>query len=172
MLETRLVRCSLLDDAAWAATFKEAESGRAGLHLAIFEEPYLSYILEGKKTIESRFGVQRTPPFGRVERGDVILLKATSGPVVGIAQAANVWSYRLGVNEWREIRERFGPGLCLENEPDFVAQRSRSRYATLIRLANVRRLSPVAVTKRDRRGWVVLRDAGAPPAFPGFEAFA
>jgi hypothetical protein len=39
-------------------------------------EPYLGYILEGKKTIESRFSKPLIPPYRRVALGDVVLLKA------------------------------------------------------------------------------------------------
>ncbi len=35
-------------------------------HLAVMHEPYLSYVLEGRKTIESRFSRHRVAPFDQV----------------------------------------------------------------------------------------------------------
>ena len=64
------------------------------LHLAILVEPYLQFILEGRKTVESRFSVRRGAPYGTVQRGDVVVLKRSGGPVVGLAQVAHVWFYR------------------------------------------------------------------------------
>src|SRR5437867_4139305 len=54
------------------------------LHLAVLLEPYLGYVLEGRKTVESRFSAVRCPPYRRVQSGDVVLLKSSGGPVEGI----------------------------------------------------------------------------------------
>lgn len=43
------------------------------IHLAILTEPYLEWILSGKKTVESRFSIHRVPPFGVVSPGDAFL---------------------------------------------------------------------------------------------------
>lgn len=132
---------------------RDASTG--GLHLAVFVEPYLSYVLEGKKTVESRFSTRRLPPFGQLQRGDVLLLKRAAGPILGICRVGGVWFYRLEPKSWSEIRERFGRGLCL-NEDEFLDSRGRASYATLMQLEGVRFLEPVEINKRDRRGWVVL----------------
>ena len=66
-----------------------------GVHLAIFVEPYLELVLAGKKTIESRFSANRCPPYNAVKKGDLLLLKRSGGPVVGVATVGQVWSYDL-----------------------------------------------------------------------------
>ena len=35
------------------------------LHLGIFTEPYLTYMLDGKKTIESRFSKNKIAPYNQ-----------------------------------------------------------------------------------------------------------
>lgn len=47
------------DDVIWSKRIAQISNRppNFGLHLAIFVEPYLQYIFEGKKTVESRFGV-------------------------------------------------------------------------------------------------------------------
>src|SRR5262245_24088979 len=65
------------------------------LHLGVFSEPYLRFILEGTKTVESRFSIKPCAPYRRVAEGDIILLKEVGGPVVGLCQVGSVWYYEL-----------------------------------------------------------------------------
>ena len=128
----------------------------AGLHLAVLIEPYLTYILDGTKTVESRFGVQRRAPYGQVAPEDVILLKESGGPVIGLCLVSEVWSYRLNASSWQEVTTRFTEALCVQ-DPGFWAARRHASYATLMRISSVRSIDPVTIPKSDRRGWVVLR---------------
>ena len=144
----------------WTRKLRAASIGHVGLHLGVFSEPYLTHILNGRKTVESRFGATRRPPFQKVEGGDILLLKKSSGPIVAIAHVTDVWYYELGRLGFESVIERFGPALCLEEE--FIRTKSCSAFATLIRLDHVQGLKDVKVDKRDRRGWVVLRQRDAP----------
>lgn len=137
-----------------------------GIHLAVFVEPFLGYVLDGSKTVESRFSANRCAPFGRVHRGDVLLLKRSGGPVVGIARVRAVWSYHLGGSSWKVIRERFAEALRAQ-APEFWEQRRQASYATLMSIDRVLELKPVQWEKRDRRGWVVIRSGGQPSLFRG-----
>ncbi|MCI9434957.1 MAG: hypothetical protein HFI86_06785 [Bacilli bacterium] len=38
------------------------------IHLGIFSEPYLTYMLEGKKTIESRFSKNKIVPYNKIQK--------------------------------------------------------------------------------------------------------
>lgn len=127
-----------------------------GVHLAVFVEPFLQYLLEGRKTIESRFSIHRRPPFGCVEPGDLILVKQSAGPIVALAEVSSVWYYELDASARDFIRSRFSEQLCID-DPDFWDAKAEACYATLMQLARVERLKPFACEKRDRRGWVVLR---------------
>lgn len=126
------------------------------VHLAIFVEPFLSYVLDGRKTVESRFSCVRCPPYRRVQRGDVVLLKASGGPVVGLFQVGQAWCYRLDPQSWQMIRREFADALCAQ-DPGFWAARQKASFATLMQVERVFRFDPVPWQKRDRRGWVVLR---------------
>lgn len=144
----------------WTQRLQAAAIGRVGLHLGVFCEPYLTYILEGRKTVESRFGATRQPPFHRVDGGDILLLKRSSGPIVAIADIADVWYYELNRCEFQAIVKRFGSAMCLEEE--FIKSKSSSAFATLIRLDRVHGLDDLEVRKSDRRGWVVLHPRISP----------
>jgi hypothetical protein len=124
-------------------------------HLAVCAQPYLSKILSGEKTIESRFGRSRSAPFGKVGEGDVILLKETAGPISALALVASVRCFGpLGPNEAEHIMDDYQTELQLEQA--FKSLKKRSLYATLITLSDVCSIKPTPVKKVDRRSWVVL----------------
>jgi hypothetical protein len=110
--------------------------------------------LDGTKTIESRFGQRRSVPYERVTAGDIMLLKAASGPVVGIARIAKAAYFDLRTEPLAKIRKRFSKAIAADD--DFWEWCKDASYATLLEVEEVRRLAPIACPKRDRRGWVVL----------------
>jgi hypothetical protein len=126
-----------------------------GIHLAIFAEPFLSLVLSGEKTIESRFSRNRCAPYGEIEDGDIILLKEVAGPICGLALARRIWCYDLVTEPIDRIRRRFGAGIRADDE--FWSSRADALYATLIELDAPTSIAPVTCDKRDRRGWVSLR---------------
>jgi hypothetical protein len=125
-------------------------------HLAVFVEPFLSYVLDGSKTVESRFSVNRTEPYRRVAVGDAVLIKSSGGPIVAVAEVRQAAFYQLDREQLDLIRERFGPELRVEGEA-FWEDRKECCFATIVGLGNVHRIEPVECDKRDKRGWVRLR---------------
>ena len=156
------VRSAARRDSAWSAFFDEvmADEAPVALHLAIFVEPYLQFVLDSSKTVESRFSRNGCAPFGRVHRGDVLLLKRASGPLVGACTVGDVWDYRLTPRAWAEIEGRFGSAICPQE--GFWELKRQAAYATLMRISEPRALPAIDVPKRDRRGWVVLTDLREP----------
>lgn len=137
-------------------TIIEQGNFRFGIHLAIFVEPYLQYIIKGKKTVESRFSVNRIAPFKRIFQGDLVLLKKSGGPVIGFCLVKNVWFYQLNPSTWNEIRNNFESALCIR-DPQFWESKKDASYATLIELGEFNLFSSIKFQKQDRRGWVVLK---------------
>lgn len=147
-------------DSFWESYLEQLSSlGTAPftLHLAILVEPYLQFILDGKKTVESRFSTRKFAPYNRVDKGDVVLLKKSSGPIVGLCQVNYVWFYQLDPESWRTIREDFAVAICAQ-DPDFWKEREAATFATLMRIQHVKSIDPIKFVKRDRRGWVVLHE--------------
>ena len=150
-------------DSVWVerlTRLQSADNSPCSLHLAVFVEPYLKYVLQGAKTIESRFSLRRCAPHGRVRPDDLLLLKRSGGAIIGLCTVSNVWLYHLDPASWQFIRREFTQALCAQ-DPAFWQQRERANFATLLRVENVRPIAPLSFPKRDRRGWVVLRH-GAP----------
>ena len=141
----------------------DGRPGGVGVHLAVFVEPFLSAILDGRKTIESRFALHRCAPYQQVESGDVILLKRSGGPVVGVAKARRPDYFQLGPGDLDQIRLEHAQELfALDDE--FWSSRADKRYATLIGLEDTARIDDMRVEKRDRRGWVSFPKAIRAPA--------
>jgi hypothetical protein len=132
-----------------------SEGGQPRLHLAVCIEPYLSFMLDGKKTVESRFSSVRCSPFHKVSKGDVILLKKAGGPVVGLCRVEAAWFYELDPDTLNDIRRDFSQAICPAG-PDFWRSRERASFATLLSISDVERIAPFSVEKRDRRGWVTF----------------
>lgn len=126
-----------------------------GVHLAVFSEPYLSLVLNGRKKIESRFSRNRCAPFDEVSEGDIILLKEVAGPVCGVALARRIWYFDLDNDPIDVIRETYGDAILAADE--FWSDKEQSSFATLIELETPSPIEPLPFDKRDRRGWVSLR---------------
>ena len=84
------------------------------LHLAIFSEPFLSLLLDGRKTIESRFSVNRIAPYQQACVDDLVLIKAASGPVVGLCLLDHPGYYELDDESWESIPREFGERICAD----------------------------------------------------------
>jgi hypothetical protein len=148
------VRRAMIGHAFWHTRLRAHVSPR--LHLAILVEPYLQWILAGRKAVESRFSRDRRPPFQSVRAGDIVLLKRSAGPVLGIAHIAAAHYYELTPAILRQIRHRFAAKIGAETEA-FWRQRRALRVASHFRLAHIHPLPPIACAKRDQRAWVVLQ---------------
>ena len=135
------------------------DSTANSVHLAIFMEPYLKLILEGRKTVESRLNSHRCAPYQKVEVGDILLLKGSGGPVVGLCEVANVWFYELDPESWDTIKRDFAQDLAIQDRT-FWQTREHASYATLMRIRNVCPIEPAKFVKHDRRGWVLLKANG------------
>lgn len=75
-------------------------------HLAIFTGPFLDLVLEGKKTIESRFSKVRCAPYGVATEGDIVLMKKAGGLVIGkftVSRAETFNNLRREINIIRRI---------------------------------------------------------------------
>ena len=130
-------------------------------HLVILRPPFLRRVLDGSKRVECRLAARRIAPYRQVRRGDMLWLKLASGPIKARTRVAQTWHFALDEMEDRgELVRRFdgvlgAPGWLGENLP-------QARYATFVRLGRVEEVPDVWIDKRDRRGWVVLKEGLTP----------
>ena len=129
----------------------------ANYHLVILKKPYLQAILDGSKTIESRFTKTKRPYFGRVLRGDKLFLKESSGPVCAVATAVAVKNFE-GLTPQRviEIKRRYNQHI--KGSDEHWKSKADCRFGVLVWLKDVEPIKPVRICKKDWRGWVVLTE--------------
>jgi hypothetical protein len=131
-----------------------------GLHLAIFNEPFLSAVLTGNKTIESRFTTKNIQPFGKVYSGDIILVKESGGKVLGffIAKNVNYWHRSIN-NTLFSLKHKYDKGICSNLVNDFWETKRNCKYGTLISIDKFEKINPFSTEKNDRSGWVVIKES-------------
>ena len=130
-----------------------------GVHVAIFAEPYLTYLIQGKKTLESRFSVNKISPYGKVYEGDLVLVKKGGGPVVAAFKAGKVRFYsKLNVGKLKMLEAEFAAVICSTEDPEFWKNRENSKFATLIEVSAVKQLEPFTVGKSDRTAWSIVQN--------------
>ncbi|MDP2301913.1 MAG: hypothetical protein Q8N03_05770 [Ignavibacteria bacterium] len=126
------------------------------LHLGVFIEPFLTKILIGKKVWESRFSINRCPPYQRVNDGDILLIKKSGGPILGYSEIENVIYLELDTLSFDDLKQEYSELLCIE-DPLFWETKRLASYMTIMKLSKFQKISPIDIVKRDRRGWVVLK---------------
>jgi hypothetical protein len=115
--------------------------------------PYLDLLVTGAKVVESRFHRVRQAPLFSATAGDVIAFKQASGPVRAIAVVSDVEFVDLRRTSIESVRDRFQEDLAATDD-DFWSSRADAKWASLLSLGQVREVSPVPITKRDRRAWI------------------
>ncbi len=126
-------------------------------HLAIFKGNGGQLILEGKKTVESRFSRVKNAPFGVISAGDLVYIKPSGEDIIGQFKVKKVIFYdNLEIRDLRELRERYGEQIAAGD--DYWKAHENSKYGTLIFISQSSRFitSPIKLPKKDLRGWVVL----------------
>ncbi len=126
-------------------------------HLVILKKPYLDAILGGRKRIESRFSKARPYALGRVQAGDKLFLKESSGPVCATALVKAVRNFEnLTPSQIIEIKQRHNNHIIGSDE--YWQSRSECRFGFLVWLEDVKSIEPVRISKKDWRAWVVLTE--------------
>jgi ASC-1-like (ASCH) protein len=126
-------------------------------HLAILKKPYLEAIIEGRKTIESRFTKTRWSGFGQIQVGDEIFLKLSSGPVCAKASAAAVKHFEnLTPKQILQLKHQYNHSIC--GDDNYWESRAGCKSGFLVWLENVKTIDPIHISKKDWRAWVVLTE--------------
>ena len=149
----------LKDDKDWSTVFSDAINVKGNnIHLAVFNEPFLTMIFIGIKTVESRFSLNKVAPFGKIARGDIVLMKENGGPVVGFFVIDWFLHYtNINADKLTKIERLFrGKIGWVENE-NFLKMKETSKFLTLIGIGNIKRIDGLETTKKDRLAWTVLK---------------
>lgn len=125
-------------------------------HIAILRQPFFDMVLNGEKTIESRWSKNKIAPYNKVTKGDVLLLKETSKDVTATALVKDVMFYELTPQIADNIKLQYGNEIGIDKFDDWGKYRNK-RYLTLIWLENVHRIKPRKVKSSNGSGWIILK---------------
>lgn len=113
-------------------------------------------ILDGSKTIESRFSMNKIAPYNKVNIGDEILLKETGKDVTASAIVKMVKYYELTPEIVEDIRIEYGKEIGIDKFEDWQTTLTK-KYCTLIWLKDVKRIEPIKVPRSNGAGWLILK---------------
>lgn len=134
----------------WQQKLTEADGQ---FHIAIMVEPYLSRILKGEKTMESRFSKKKISPWNHIAPGDIVILKKSGGEFVAVFEAAQVIFQEVN-HDIQHIQLQYGRELCIDD--DFWQSKQDCKYATLIAISHLFAFCPFSLSFPNRRSWIDL----------------
>lgn len=128
-----------------------------GIHLAVCREPYIQYMINGSKTIESRITKNKITPYGKVKGGDIVILKRSSGPVLAIFTVKNVISFDRSSFNLSTIKNNYQKELQIHDE--WWELKRDARFASLICIEEIIALNPIDITlQKNRQSWIIIRE--------------
>jgi len=113
-------------------------------------------MLDGKKTIESRFTKNKVIPFNKVNTNDAIILKRSGGPIVGVFLADMVLEFSNDQIDINKIKQLYQDRLLIDQ--DFWDHKVGSRYATLIGIKSMVVLNSIYSNEKNRQPWIIVRE--------------
>ena len=131
-----------------------------GIHLAVFTEPFLSLLLNGKKTIESRFNINKVSPYKKVAIGDIVFIKKSGGAIFGYFIVKKVqYLTEPSVIELKEVRKMYAEKICASAVNDFWDNRISTKFISLFEVTKLKIILPITINKNDRMAWVVIKQS-------------
>lgn len=144
----------LQSDLCSGELYRKLHDNTVGVHLAVTPDPWFRWILDGSKTIESRFSSNRCAPYGKVRSGDIVFLK--KGTVSAAFCVGKVRDFDLSQHRVSDLETRYSLGIHADHS--FWTERQEKRYCTLMQVSWLVTFPGFRIAKNDRRGWVVLRE--------------
>lgn len=132
-------------------------------HVVILKSSWnlLPKIINGEKTVESRWYKSRFAPWDRVERGDTIYFKDSGRPVTVRADVTEVKQYEVRSNDHAlEMLREQAKGLGVKNISIFDHVRDKN-YAIFVSFNNVEEVEPFKINKGGfgvMAAWLVVED--------------
>lgn len=125
-------------------------------HIAILRQPFFDMILNGEKTIESRWSMNKIAPYKKVNIQDEILLKVTGQPVTATAIVKDVKYFELTPEIVENIRIKYGKQIGTDKFEDWEST-LKKKYCTLIWLEKVKTIAPLQVPRSNGSGWIIVK---------------
>ena len=133
-------------------------------HVAILKPSWhlLEKILDGRKTIESRWYVSRYPPWNRINAGDTVYFKNAGCPVSLKANVQKVLQFSdLTPEKIRDLYTVHGKEIGAENIDSSIARNAHKKYCILVFLELAVAVEPFQINKKGfgiSAAWLVVKN--------------
>jgi len=122
----------------------------------------IAKILNGEKTIESRWYVNRICPWDRIHAGDTVYFKDSGEPVTAKANVSKVLQFKnLSPKIVKDILKTHGKGTGMEPSEKNIQECAAKNYCILIFLENAHKIKPFAIDKAGfgaMAAWITVDD--------------
>ena len=121
---------------------------------------YIDLMLSGEKTVDIKLSTRRIPPYQCIAPNDQLLIKESSGPLVGTCRIPWVKNFDLyeGRNDLFTILMEYWKSLGLRDEDHVMRmfeKTNHNRYVTVFGLLEpIVFEEPFWIEKHDRRVWI------------------
>lgn len=118
-------------------------------HVAIMRKEWklIEKILNGEKTIESRWYKTKRTPWNKITKGDTIYFKDAGCDITAKAQVKRVLQFaEYTKKELQDILERYAKQIAFV-DPDVFEWARKRKYCILIFLENPREIRPFPIDK-------------------------
>ncbi|MBE6124062.1 MAG: hypothetical protein E7184_00770 [Erysipelotrichaceae bacterium] len=113
-------------------------------------------VLNGTKTIESRWSMNKIVPFEKIKNDEIIYLKETGKDVSTIAKVDRVEFYCLTESKVKELVDVYGEKIGIDDKEAFYQKNKNKKYGTLIWLKDVKNIESFKVKKSYGSGWLII----------------
>ena len=122
-------------------------------HIAIMKKSWklTEKILNGEKTIESRWYMSKCAPWDKIKTGETVYFKDAGEPVSIRAEVSRVMQFsELTPGKVKELLSKYGrdDGLSREAIPEFWERFKNKKYCILIFLKKAKAIKPFQVNKK------------------------
>jgi len=134
-------------------------------HVAILKKEWklIDKILAGTKTIESRWYKSKSTPWNRIKAGEKVYFKNSGEPVSVKAEVAKVLQFDLKNSKVKDILEKHGKAICIDDIPSSRSRLKDKKYCVLVFLKNVQKIMPFNIDKTGfglMAAWLTVDDIG------------
>ena len=109
-------------------------------------------MINGQKTIESRFSKNKIIPYQKINKNDIVLIKKSGEPIIGYFTIQKILFFNLKETSIEKLKEKYQK--CVQEI--FWQEKKLSNYATLIKIEKIHLLKPFFISKKGMQSWIKL----------------
>ncbi len=135
-------------------------------HLAVMKKDwdFIGKILNGQKTIESRWYMTRRVPWEKIKKNDIVFFKNSGELVTAKAIVSKVIQFeKLTSRKVKEILNEYWRklGIPKNEQPNFYKRFKDKKYCVLIFFKNPQKVKPFKIDKKGfgaMASWICIRN--------------